>query len=142
MTDELNLAGELRESLRPLFRKLNNARTMSLGKSGILAHLAEGGRTTASELAVSLQISPQGVTAALQELANHGLVDRTPDDADRRRIWVHLTEEGRRRLADDREAGQRWLSEAIDTRLDDVERRALLAAVPALRKLTAEPTDA
>lgn len=138
MLPDLALAHDLREALRPLIRRLNTARTMSLGKSGILTQLAEQGRTTASELASAQQITPQGVTSALRELESAQLIERAPDNADRRRIWVAITDEGRRRLEADRDAGQRWLHGALAEQLDDEERATLQAAVPALRKLTGE----
>ncbi|GAA1290813.1 hypothetical protein GCM10009590_18780 [Brachybacterium alimentarium] len=140
--DDQNVAHELREALRPLYRRLNNARTMSLGKAGILTLLAERGRATAAQLATAQQITPQGVTSALNELESQQLIERVPDDVDRRRIWVHVTEEGRRRLEDDRAAGQSWLVDALTERLDDEERRIVRAALPVLRKITEDSADA
>lgn len=140
MPSDPALARELREALRPLFRRLNSARTMSLGKSGILAQLAEQGRTTASELATSQQITPQAITSALRELEALQLIERTPDDADRRRLWVTITAGGRKRLEADRAAGQSWLDGALAEQLDDTERAALRAALPALRTLTTTDT--
>ncbi|MGO2046398.1 MAG: MarR family winged helix-turn-helix transcriptional regulator [Brachybacterium tyrofermentans] len=142
MPDDQNVAHELREALRPLYRRLNNARTMSLGKAGILTLLAERGRATAAQLATAQQITPQGVTSALNELESQQLIERVPDDVDRRRFWVHVTEEGRRRLEDDRAAGQSWLVDALTERLDDEERRILRAALPVLRKITEDSADA
>ncbi|WP_345081138.1 MarR family winged helix-turn-helix transcriptional regulator [Brachybacterium paraconglomeratum] len=140
MLSDPTLAQELREAMRPLFRRLNAARTMSLGKSGILAQLIEQGPTTASELAASQQITPQAVTAALREMDSAQLIERTPDEVDRRRIWVSITAAGRQRLAADRAAGQAWLDGALTERLDDEERAALRTALPALRALTGERT--
>lgn len=115
---------------------------MSLGKAGILTLLAERGRATAAQLATAQQITPQGVTSALNELESQQLIERVPDDVDRRRIWVHVTDEGRRRLEDDRAAGQSWLVDALTERLDDEERRILRAALPVLRKITEDSADA
>lgn len=113
-----------------------------MGKAGILTRLTERGRTTAAELATAQQITPQGITSALNELESQQLIERVPDDIDRRRLWVHVTDEGRRRLEDDRAAGQSWLADALAERLDDEERRLLLAAVPVLRKITEDSADA
>lgn len=129
------VAREFRDALRPLIRRLNNERTMSLGKAGVLAHLSEHGRATASELAAAERVSPQAITIAVRELEGLKLVERTPDGVDRRRIWVQLTDEGRRRLEEEYAAGHSWFAEAIGTRLSDDERAILLAAVPVLRKV-------
>jgi len=132
------LASEFRDALRPLVRRLNNERTMSLGKTGVLARLSERGRATASELATAERITPQAITIAVRELDDQGLVKRTHDDVDRRRIWIELTDEGHRRLEEERSAVHAWLDEALTDRLTDEDRAVLLAAIPVLRKIASE----
>lgn len=133
-------ARELRETLRPLLRRLSSERTISLGKMGVLGHLAEHGAATASALAAAERISPQAVTVAVRELETQGLVMRQHDDDDRRRIWVDLTAAGREKLEQERAAGLGWLDQAIGEKLTAQERGALEAVIPVLRKLVAEPT--
>lgn len=91
---------------------------------------------TASELATTLRISPQAITLAVRELESLALVTRTPDDTDRRRIWIEITKDGQSRLGQERYAGETWFDAAIATRLSAAEQEALWAAIPALRKLT------
>jgi len=138
MTMKRTTALELREALRPLWRRLNSERTISLGKAGVLGHLSEHGRSTASALASVERISPQAITTAVQELESLQLVVRRPDDEDRRRIWIELTDAGREKLEQERAAGHGWLDRAISERLSPEEQRTLDAAVPVLRKLVAE----
>jgi DNA-binding MarR family transcriptional regulator len=52
-----------------------------------------------SELAVVVQVSPQAISLATRELERLKIVVRVPDSADRRRIWIELTELGRQELA-------------------------------------------
>jgi DNA-binding MarR family transcriptional regulator len=142
VSTELTIAGRLREALRPLWRQLASERTLSLGKSGVLARLVEFGRATASELAAAERISPQAVTMVVRDLESLGLVLRTPDNGDRRRIWIELTETGRERLAQERSMGVGWLDRAILERLTDGERKALEQVIPILNKITREvPVD-
>ena len=137
--DAVTLAADLREALRPLWRRLNSHRTVSMGKLGILSRLQQRGPLSATELAGLERISHQAVAAAVRELEELGLVSRSPDPSDGRRTLVDLTDEGRSRLAAERAAGQEWLTRAVVDHLDDAERAALAAAVPLLRRLDAGP---
>jgi DNA-binding MarR family transcriptional regulator len=135
------LTHSLFEALHPLLRQLNAERTISPGKIGVLRHLAERGRATTSELAVVVQVSPQGISLAVRELVGLGFVERAPDPDDRRRVWLEITHAGRQKLALESSAGQGWLDRAVTERLSPDERTALAAAIPALRKLGAEPAN-
>ena len=49
--DAVTLATDLREALRPLWRRLSAHKTLSMGKTGILFHLEQRGPLTATDLA-------------------------------------------------------------------------------------------
>ena len=136
-----NLAAEFRSAIRPLVRRFNRERTVSLGKSGILNHLNEQGPATASELAASERITPQAVAVALRELEELSFVTRARDEIDRRKMRVQITEQGRTSLEQEHQAGTRWLADALEERLNVSERATLSSAVPVLRKLMQEPVD-
>jgi DNA-binding MarR family transcriptional regulator len=57
-------------------------------------------RATPSEIAAGQQMSPSGTTGRLDALEKRGFIRRLPSPADRRKVIVELTEEGR----------QAWLS--------------------------------
>lgn len=142
-SDPTALAADLREAMRPLWRRLKSHRTLSMGKIGIMARLEQGGQLAATDLAGLERVSHQAVATAVRELAELGLVSRSPDPADRRRTLIDLTADGRDRLAAERSAGQDWLARAVATHLDATERAALAAAIPLLRRLdTADHPDA
>ena len=129
------LATDLREALRPLWRRFNSLRTLSPGKIGILSDLERLGPLTATDLAARERISHQAVATAVRELEEPGLITRSPDPADRRRSLVTLTDTGRERLATERAAGQEWLTQALADELTDRDRATLAAAIPLLRRL-------
>ncbi|MDV7085521.1 MarR family transcriptional regulator [Rhodococcus sp. IEGM 248] len=142
MITEQATAQVLREALRPIWRQLTAGRTISVGKIGVLAYLSKHGRTSASTLATAEKISPQAIANAVRELETIGLVVRTPDEQDRRRIWIELTDAGRERLAQERSQGLDWLEQAIAERLTDEEKKTLDSVVPILRKLVDDaPVD-
>jgi DNA-binding MarR family transcriptional regulator len=53
------------------------------------------GRAVPSELADDLGLAPPSVTARIDALVARGYVRRTPSQADRRRVDIELTEQGR-----------------------------------------------
>ncbi|MGV9713798.1 MarR family winged helix-turn-helix transcriptional regulator [Gordonia sp. NPDC003424] len=59
--------------------------------------LSEESRT-AGELATATGLRPAATTALIDRLTEKGFVRRTPDPADRRRVLVELTDEGRQRV--------------------------------------------
>jgi DNA-binding MarR family transcriptional regulator len=64
----------------------------------LLASLAEFGPSSQADLSRSTGVDRSDVVAALNELAEQGLVKRSPDASDRRRNTVSMTAAGTRRL--------------------------------------------
>lgn len=84
----------------------------------ILAALDEFGAASQTELGRRCSMDRSDVVAAINELAEQGFVERTPDPNDRRRNIVTLTEAGDRQL--------RRMDRALDKVQDD-----LLGPLPA-----------
>ncbi|MET0234657.1 MAG: MarR family transcriptional regulator [Kibdelosporangium sp.] len=84
----------------------------------ILAALDEFGVASQAELGRRCNMDRSDVVAAINEMAEHGFVERTPDPNDRRRNMVSLTKLGTRHL--------RRLDQALDEVQDD-----LLSPLPA-----------
>jgi DNA-binding MarR family transcriptional regulator len=64
----------------------------------LLAALDDVGPASQAELGRRIMLDRSDMVAAVNELADQGFVERTPDPADRRRNVVTLTPAGRRRL--------------------------------------------
>jgi DNA-binding MarR family transcriptional regulator len=65
----------------------------------VLHHLELQGPVAQRELAAALRIQPSNIVALLDELQRRGLLNRSPDPADRRRHRVELTARGQAVLA-------------------------------------------
>jgi DNA-binding MarR family transcriptional regulator len=87
----------------------------------LLAALEEFGPASQSTLGRRTSIDRSDVVAALNELADRGLVERSPDPDDRRRNVVTMTTAGRRQLR------------ALDENLAGVQERMLAPLSPADR---------
>jgi DNA-binding MarR family transcriptional regulator len=83
-------------------------------------------------LAESLDTVQSAVTAILNDLQEHGLIDRAPDPGDRRRVRVWATEAGQQALA---RAGRVWML-AAEASLADVAIEDLRATARVVRVLT------
>jgi DNA-binding MarR family transcriptional regulator len=133
-------AVELRSVLAALYRRIRQ--TKELGEltgpeSAALSRLGHHGAMSAAELAKLERISPQSIGSTLQGLLAKGLVERTPDRADGRRLILTLTAAGRDMLQSRRAARTAQFGEALAA-LEPGEREALLAALPALARLAQE----
>ncbi|MFI9505093.1 MarR family winged helix-turn-helix transcriptional regulator [Nocardia sp. NPDC052566] len=78
----------------------------------ILAALDEFGVASQAELGRRTNMDRSDVVAAINQLAEQGYVERTPDPGDRRRNMVSLTEAGNRQL--------RQLDRTLDKVQDDL----------------------
>ena len=87
--------------VEPRLLALWRATGMTLSQRRVLRQLRDGPRS-AGEVAVALAISAPSLTRQLTKLEDRGLVVRSPDTQDRRKVLVELTPAGRRTLAQNR----------------------------------------
>jgi len=88
---------------------------------------------TAGQIAESARLSPGAVTGMLDELEEAGIIGRVRCQDDRRRVLVHLTEEGSKVLDRKRKVwAGRW-----DEALADVPERDLAVAGEVMRRIAA-----
>lgn len=120
--------------LRRRLRQLPHEGEATLPEISALVRLDRNGPATNSELAKSEQISPQSMGATVGALEARGLVARTSDPADRRRVVLSVTEAGRAVVDAKRTARARQVAEALES-LDDDEIATLRAAAPLLERL-------
>jgi DNA-binding MarR family transcriptional regulator len=142
--------------MQALLRRLTQQRERALGTCGLqlweyktLLDLRRRGspyRATPTELAVALDVSPPAMTKRVAALERAGYVRRTHDAADRRRVYVTLTQEGLRAWATATGAQGRVETELVGALepadqevLADLLRRLVLASgdhgLPQLRRI-------
>lgn len=122
--------GLLRRRLRqvPVSGELTFPQTAALGR------LDRGGPAAAADLARQEQISPQSMGATLSELEARGLVKRTPDPHDGRRILLTITAAGRRELNRRRHARVEQLARGL-AEFTETERADLARSLPLIERL-------
>ena len=136
--DVRQVAAALQMSIGLLRRRLRQVRPegeLTLPEIAALARLDRAGPATASMLARLEQISPQSMGATLAGLEARGLVARSPDPDDGRRVVLSVTGAGRQVLRDKRSARTEQLAQALSAGFTPAELAQLRAAAPLLERL-------
>ena len=110
------LAQEVQHNLFLLFRRgpRQDADKLSHGELCVLYFLAKrGGQSLPGELSTASGVSSARTAAVLNGLEKKGEIIRLPDENDRRRVQVKLTECGRRRLEEEKAGVTRRLEEVL-----------------------------
>jgi DNA-binding MarR family transcriptional regulator len=108
---------------------------VSTAALGLLATLHREGPMPGVALAEAEGLQPQSLTRLLAVLVADGMIERTPDPADRRNLVIAITREGRRALRTAMQARRRWLNAALADSLSDSERDTLIAASELMLRL-------
>src|SRR5690348_513658 len=103
-----------------------------------IIHALNHGSFTIGELADRMKVRTPTVSRMIDAMVARGLVDREPDSADRRKVWLHLTAEGRE-LSNGMEQHFQIAVARFLQPLDDEKLRAIVAACDALEGLLAGP---
>jgi DNA-binding MarR family transcriptional regulator len=130
------LASDLRVVLGQLIRRLRaERRDLTLAQVTVLGRLDRAGPAGTSDLAVGERVRPQSMASTVAALLAAGLVSRTPDATDKRRVLIELTPAGREALAADRRRREGWLADAVQRDLTPREREVLAEATALLARI-------
>ena len=97
-----------------------------------IAHLAQDGKVSVSAVAQHLALTGAFITNVCQRLVSLGLIDKEVDPADRRRVTLTVSAEGRRRL-EELAPTQREINDVGFGCLDRAEFESLLDMVKRLK---------
>jgi DNA-binding MarR family transcriptional regulator len=132
------VAAALRVSIGLLRRRLRQAPAegeLTLPETAALARLQRGGPATSAALAKLEQISPQSMGATLGPLEARGLIARSADPDDGRRVVLTITARGERAVRDRRNARTEQLARALAEGFTEAELAQLMAAAPLLERV-------
>jgi len=136
--DVYEVAGALRVAAGLLYRKLKQAPLdgdLTLAESSVLSSLDRGGPATSSDLARLDRISPQSMGVTVAALEERGLVQRSRDPEDGRRIVLSITEAGRQMRHDKRGARTEQLAAGLRDGFTEAELGQLMAAAQLIQRL-------
>jgi len=137
--DRITLVGLIFETASGLHRAVDAPLERQCELAGqdfeILIRLARtsGGRLRMSDLAAQTDLTPSGLTRAVDRLSEAGLVRREACREDRRGAFAALTGSGEARTREALDIHRGQLAELLDGVLDPDEELALTAALRKLR---------
>jgi DNA-binding MarR family transcriptional regulator len=108
---------------------------LTLSQLELLGEVSRTGVTTPAELGTRLQVRVQSLTDSINELLSRGLIERRPDEMDRRRQLIEITDAGASLLETDRAERDAWLHATMRDNLSQLEFDLLMLVAPVLRKL-------
>jgi DNA-binding MarR family transcriptional regulator len=138
VTDVTEIAGALRVTVGLVVRKLRQTPMvgeLTLAEASALGRLERGGPATSSDLARLERISPQSMGVTVAALLERGLIERSRDPEDGRRIVLAITDLGRRTVHDRRGARTEAIAAALREEFNADELGQLRKAVALLERL-------
>ncbi len=140
MTDTpLSAAAELRLATFRLARRLRGQRavdSMSDGQFAVLAALSHHGPHTLGELADRERVTAPSMNRTVNCLEESGYLSRTPDETDRRKVNIALTDAGRTVVDETVRRRDSWLEEGLAA-LTPEQRATLRDAAEIMREVAA-----
>ena len=129
----------LRMAIQKLARRVRSYRGEDLGDGqlAVLVHLNHADGASPAELADRERVTPPSMNRTINALEARGLVTRTRDEHDARRVIVRATDAGRALLGETRRLRSQWFRGRYSA-LTPEDRDLLLRAAPVLRKLADE----
>jgi DNA-binding MarR family transcriptional regulator len=131
-------ATELRESMMAVTRQMRRHRPdngLTLSQMQLLGEISRTGVTTPAELGTLMHVRVQSLTDSINELVSRKLIARRPDESDRRRQLIEITEAGTALMEADRAERDAWLNATMRDNLTSLEFDLLMLVAPVLRKL-------
>jgi len=133
-----DIAAQLRPVLTRLVRKMRKLSPidtpLSQTERAVLVSL-ENHKLLAAELAVIEKITPQSMGQVITHLNSLGLIDKTPSETDKRKIYISISATGKNMIQQVRNERDEWLSHAIAKVCNTQEQEILKAAIGPLAKL-------
>lgn len=136
--ESVRTSGELRVAIGRIARRLKQlyeAGEVTFSETSLLSRLDRAGPATPGALAAAEHVRPQATAAVVHALELRGLVARSPDPADGRKVLVSITEAGRQALTDKGRAVTRRMADALTEGFTPAEREQIGAVVPLLERL-------
>lgn len=137
----IEIASELRMSVFRLARRLRThhlAGAQSFAQMVVLMRLSRHGPATLSALAAAEGITPQSMARTVGNLVDGGMLARSPDPSDGRRILLSLTDKAEQMVHEFQSQRDNWLAATMSARLTPEECALLRVSARLIDRLSAE----
>jgi DNA-binding MarR family transcriptional regulator len=137
-TSPATIAADVAELFPAMYRRFRTTSQLLPGSDvtarmlALLHHLAASGPLTLGELVEHMRIGKASATELVNRVEERGLVERMRDERDHRRVFVYLTDAGRRRAGQHPRVLEDSLLEVAVRRMRPADREALVRGMRAL----------
>lgn len=138
MSKTYEVAASLRSTITRLnrqLRKQNITSAFSNAELLTMGLLDQHGSMLPSALADLERISAQAISQIINRLVEAGVVDRTTDESDKRKVLITLTQAGKKHLDENRRIKEEWLVTSMDKLFSTEELALIEAFLPLLQRL-------
>ena len=139
--DRLEVANRLHSAAIHLLRRARRVDAEShlpAPQLSALSVIVYGGPITLGALAAAEQVRPPTMTKLVAAMEAGGLIEREPDEADRRVVRIRATARGKRLLEEGRDRRIAVIAEAL-AGLPDTDVKAIAEALDAIEKVAGTP---
>ena len=139
--DRLEVANRLHSAAIHLLRRARRVDAEShlpAPQLSALSVIVYGGPITLGALAAAEQVRPPTMTKLVAAMEAGGLIEREPDEADRRVVRIRATARGKRILEEGRDRRIAVIAEAL-AGLPDTDVKAIAEALDAIEKVAGTP---
>jgi DNA-binding MarR family transcriptional regulator len=119
-------------------RETRNEAQLSLTERSTLSVLYPQVTLAPSDIARMEKVTTQSMSQVVNHLVELNFVSRTPDEVDKRKTMLRLTDAGRARVEQGRQEKQEWLAQMLHRRVTPQEKEVLLESINILSKLIDE----
>lgn len=136
-----DVANRLHSAAIHLLRRARRVDTISqlpAPQLSALSVVVYGGPVTLGALAAAEQVRPPTMTRLIASMAAAGLIERVPDETDRRVVRIRSTAKGRRLLEEGRDRRIAVIAEGLAA-LPDGEVQCIAKALDAIEKIAGTP---
>lgn len=137
-TDLRITIGRIGRRFAQLYAEGATASGLAFTEASVLSRLAREGPSSPSSLAGMEQVTPQAVGSVVSALEAQGLVTRTPDPTDGRKVIVALTDAGTSEFGKRARSLTQHLEDVLERELTRKERDEIAAVVPLLERIAGQ----
>lgn len=139
---DIEIATALRTTIGRLVklmrRETRNESQLSLTERSTMGLLYPDSRLAPSEIARIEKVTTQSMSQVINHLVELEYISRTPDDADKRKTILRLTDTGCRRVESARQEKAEWLAQMLYQRITPQEKEILMESINILAKIIDE----
>jgi DNA-binding MarR family transcriptional regulator len=118
-----------------LRKQIYSVNSYSMTEIETIGHLVRHPALLPSELAALTRVKTQSMSQILRKMEKTSIIRRTPSKEDKRKVYISLTNSGKKMVEKTKYDKDEWLRAVIERSLSEKEQELLARTLPILQKL-------